>query len=729
MIENDKPDAGVEIADTIRNEMEQLADNIRDLVLIQPPIQLLGYLLAQFQMSVMLNPEGSEEEPRPNKDAVHTFQFALEYIHAIWSCHGPLEQEQSKFDENAAGELLNKLTQLQERTMMYCVTSSSSQTEFHAKTAWVMIRGHRYQVMEEEFFKFVFEPHDDALRKAYGIGSEEISSGIQNIANAFRTGLGDAVIELAEHIDSTYQEVEKTGETLETVIKRRSEEDSTFKTEATDTISDILFGGVCNLSRKSGLPVSVLEDISYEPGQNTAFFDEGPFSGTPMRTLPARIKPGIKLGDDFYATDGQFVRDSAYRAIQWGLWKRLSYRDEWLERQGKVVEQAFQDTFSNQIKGATIYESVFYRDVNTNQWVETDRLILLEDTLFVIEAKAGVMPMQSPAMNFKSHERVIQELIIKAYRQCHRFLDYLISAPEKGLFKLQDGEYVRIASIRKDQFRLIFPIGLTVEAFTPFSAMAKELPGVEITSGGHPFMSMSVDDLFVLRRFLPTTGELFHYFEVRQQVAGMRGALIFDEIDHLGAYITQNRFDTTIKEHLEDNDQVVWDGSSDIVDQFFEGENWQTDTPPAQQYPAELLKVLDALEEHRPQNWLKFDSALRNYGQSGRKNISKLISELEPTLIEHPQRRFSITEGEPLQVWMCREKSIPTPHEIEFQGQVACLTLGGSEVPVMVVAFSEAGKINRLICQTIRRPSVLLSNYNVIFKEAERQKARMINLT
>ena len=429
-------EARTEVVDTIRTEMEQLASNIRDLILLQPPVELLGYLLAQFQMSMMFNPGGSAEVPRPNKDAVNTFQFALEYVHAIWSCYSSFEQKQSQFDENAAGELLIALSKLQERTMMYCVTSSQTQTEFHAKTAWVMIRGHRYQVMEEEFFKFVFEPHDDALRKAYGIGFEEIASGVQSIANAFRAGSSDAIIKLAKHMDGTYSDLEKTGGTLESAIKRRSADDSSFSSEVTDSIADMLFGGVCNLSRKSGLPVSVLEDISYEPGQNSDFFEEGMFSGTPMRTLPARIKPGIKLGNDFYATDGQFVRDSAYRAIQWGLWKRLSYRDEWLTRQGKVVEQAFQEIFSNQLKGATIYESVFYRDISTNQWVETDRLILLEDALFVVEAKAGVMPMQSPAMNFKSHERVIRELIVKAYKQCRRFLDYLTSAPEMDIYCL-----------------------------------------------------------------------------------------------------------------------------------------------------------------------------------------------------------------------------------------------------------------------------------------------------
>ena len=43
----------------------------------------------------------------------------------------------------------------------------------------------------------------------------------------------------------------------------------------------------------------------------------------------------------------------------------------------------------------------------------------------------------------------------------------------------------------------------------------------------------------MLNRFLPTAGELFHYFEVRQQVAGIRKAMLFDELDHLGAYVAK----------------------------------------------------------------------------------------------------------------------------------------------------------------------------------------------
>ena len=208
--------------------------------------------------------------------------------------------------------------------------------------------------------------------------------------------------------------------------------------------------------------------------------------------------------------------------------------------------------------------------------------------------------MQSPATNFASHERTINELIGKAYKQCARFIEYLASAPEVPLFSLQNSSHVEMARIRRDRFRLILPIGLTIEAFTPFSAMAKELPGIVPIFGAHPFISMSVDDLFVLNRFLPTTRQLIHYLTVGQQVASMPKVLLFDEIDHLGAYISRNRFDIDLRKHLKEADLVYWDAFSDTVDHHFDGEHWAERQVPAQSMPAALIRLLVALDRHRP---------------------------------------------------------------------------------------------------------------------------------
>ena len=727
-------------ADELRKEMERLSLTARDLILAQPPVQLLGYLLAQLQMSVIAVVAEAGDDARPDKEAIKSFQLAAEYAHAVWSCHSNLAAESVPLDEAKAAELFQVLDELATKTMIYCMASSaanlhgignrqSADTEFKAKSSWALIRGHRYQVLEGEFFRFVLEPHADALREAYGMEFDAIAGGIQDIADALRTGFSDAVEKMTERMDQTYRIVEESGEELGAVIARLKDEDPDFESDMSGVMRDMFFGGVCNLSRHTNLSPTLLEDLSYTPGGNTDFYAEGEFIGTPMRTLPARIKPGIKLGDEFYATDGQFVRDSAYRAIQWGLWARLPlYRDEWIKRQGRVVEQAYPTIFSNQLDNALTYSSVFYKDINSGQWVETDLLIVLDDALLIIEAKAGAMPMHSPATNFASHERIIQELIVKAYRQCKRFLDYLASKPEVALYHLIGGAYVETARIRRANYRLIIPIGLTVEAFTPFSAMAKELAEVQPILGVHPFISMSVDDLFVLNRFLSTTGELLHYLEVRQQVAGIPNAMLFDEIDHLGAYISRNRFDMDLRAQLEEADKVTWNSFSDVVDKHFEGPSWETDKVPSQSYPDHLSRILSSLDELRPTGWLRMDAFLRNYGGDGRENFARFLSDLEPTLAQHPRRRFQIGEDNPLQMWICRNGAAPNPEEIRFQAEAGCLTVGAAEMLVLIALYNRPGDIGGLRCFSFPAPTILQNNYGELLAEANRQRGRMLKL-
>src|SRR5436305_1056346 len=118
--------------------MEVLSAQVRDLVLEQPPIQLLGYTVAQLHMGVLASARDAEDAHRPNKDVIKNFQFALEYLHAVWSCHTPLASEKTPFDEPKASELLEVLAKLQDKAMFYCMASSETKTEFHARSSWTL---------------------------------------------------------------------------------------------------------------------------------------------------------------------------------------------------------------------------------------------------------------------------------------------------------------------------------------------------------------------------------------------------------------------------------------------------------------------------------------------------------------------------------------------------------------------------------------------------------------
>jgi hypothetical protein len=93
---------------------------------------------------------------------------------------------------------------------------------------------------------------------------------------------------------------------------------------------------------------------------------------------------------------------------------------------------------------------------------------------------------------------------------------------------------------------------------------------------------MSIDDLFVLKRLLPTMGEFAHYLEVRQAIASMKGAHLFDELDHLGAYIKKNRFDQDIEEERAKHrpNLMIVDGMSAVVDEHFGQFNWEAQPIP-----------------------------------------------------------------------------------------------------------------------------------------------------
>ncbi len=720
-------------ADSARLEMEALAAEIRDLVLAQPPIQLLGFVMGHFHIA-MMRPALDEADRRPNKEAVKDFQLALEYLHAVWSCYEPSIAETARLDEAQAGKLFPAFEQLQAATWRYCMASSAgnpsrepgvADLEFHAKSTWTLIRGNRYQVLEGEFFRYVLAPHDDALRQVYGVGADDVAAGIQAIADALRSGMSNAVEGLQAGMERVQAAIDETGDDMATVLERMGTADSSFRTTMSDLIRDMLFGGICNLSRQSRLPTSLLEDLAWRPGENDEFYAPGAFAGTPLRTLPARVKPGIVLGGDVYATDGQFVRDTAYRAIQRGLWNRIPYRDEWLKRQAIVVEDAFPSIFARQLAGAEVLRSVHYREIGTGRWVEADRVILIADQLIVVEAKAGNQPMQSPATSYASHERVIGDLLLKAYSQCRRFVEYLASAREVPLFALSDGQYVEVRPLRLADYRVVLPIGLTVEAFTPFSTLAKELPGVEPILGKHPFVSMSVDDLFVLSRFLPTTGELLHYLSVRQQVAEIRGAMLFDEVDHLGAYIHDNRFDLRIRDQLQKAHQVTWSDFSDIVDDHFTGEDWESKPVPAQMYPAKVAEILRILDRGRPNGWLKVDRHLRDYGIPGREDVASYVEQLEPTLRDYPRRRFDLGGDDLLQLWLCRAGAEPAPDELRLKAQASCLVLQASEALVLMLNYSRPGVIVSARCETVPAPNMLQSDWAEIKAEAERQRKRV----
>lgn len=735
-----------EVAASLLQDMEATAARMRELIVAMPPHDLLGYIYAQHLMKAMADQNGAEEQHKKDgsDDLVNENQFLLEYVHAVLA--SDVAPANVSFDEARCAELYELGRKLREQALFFAMATSAgtkggifgpdtADIEFRAKSTWVLLRGNRYQVLEGEFYNYVLAPHNEMLKQVYGVGAADIAQGFQAMADATRSGHASAIMEMAKQFEAAQAFAAAQGKALRDAVGAwvaASAEQSTLLGRAMD---DVFRGGIANVSRHTRLPSTLLGDLAYRRGEESEFFAAGDFSGTPYRTLPARKKPLIQLGSDYYAVDPCFIRDAGYRALLYNLLQRKpDYKIPFEDRQKKMSEAAFVDILSAQLPGATVLQEVYYKDPVSKQWSENDTLILVDDVLLLVEAKAGAAAtIASPALDFDRHAQSVQDLVLKAYKQCERFFKYLSSADEVPLYHFVGGKYQECGRVRRSDYRVMVPIGLTVESFSPFSAYCKELPQVEPLLGRHAFISLSIDDLFVLKRLLPTPGEFVHYIEVRQAVAGIRRAHLFDEFDHLGAYLTKNRFDQDIAEQLQSGkvNMLIWDGMSDIVDKSFEGEDWESGPFPTQDFPEEVLKLLGALDVTRARGWLSADSHIRDLGQEGRGNLARMLSEIRQSLGQHPARYFILAgDGEPLFLWLQKQGHQIDRTEVHDKASAAALAVKASNITCVFAEVGVDGTYQRAQSFAIHVPEGRTENNAHIYEDAARmaQPTRTIDL-
>lgn len=743
MDENEQKEAEA----ALLKDMQTTAAQMRELIVAMPPHDLLGYIYAQNMLEAMAdNGVADEEQPGADDpgDLINQNQFLLEYVHAVLASESA--PEDMKFDESKCVELYQLSRKLREQAMLFAMVSSAgtktgvfgpdtADIEFRAKSTWVMLRGNRYQVLEGEFYHYVLAAHDDVLKEVYGVGADDIAEGFQAMANATRSGHNNAISEMIKQFQAAQAFANANEKPLEDSMEAWGKDNADQLNAAGQAIDDMFRGGVANVSRHTKLPQVLLADLAYSRGEETEFFAAGDFAGTPYRTLPARKKPLVQLGSDYYAVDPCFARDAGYRALLFNLLQRKpDYKKTFEDRQKLMSEAAFADILSAQLPGAKVLQEVYYKDPATKQWSENDTLVLIDDVLILIEAKAGAAAtIASPALDFSRHAQSVQDLVLKAYQQCDRFFRYLSSADEVPLYQRIAGKYKEWGRVRRSDYRVLVPIGLTVESFSPLATFCKELPQVEPLLGQHAFISLSIDDLFVLKRFLPTPGFFAHYLEVRQSVAGIRGAHLFDEFDHLGAYLTKNRFDHDLAEQLKNGkaSMVLWDGMSEIVDKCFEGEDWETKALPTQNIPLEVSNLLDAIDATRASGWLSAESHIRDFGGDGKNNLAKMLVDLRKTLNEHPFRYFSLGgDGAPLFVWLQQLNKQVDWTQVTSKASAVAVALKAKKVIGIFAEVSADGTYHQAKSFEVQIPMSRTTENDHIYEDASRmaQPARKIML-
>ncbi|MEP3784151.1 hypothetical protein [Ascidiaceihabitans sp.] len=725
------------------NELRTVCDQIRSKILMYNPPQLIGGLWSTLLVALMskFDDEGDGSLPNVSADEKGVL-FAMEYLHATYAAEGLPDAAAAPVDGSVIAELLELSEKAIAHVFHFGFASMAQQfgdddVNFHQLqstilTNWVLIRGRRYQVMEEEFFKYVLEPHSDMIKELYGISSNDLAREIQAAVSSAREGIDRARDEISMLMEKTSDQAQAAGLDMKSFMADDSSLTTEDRKRATSAFEDMMFGGVFNVSKHTKIPKTLLEDLSFEPGAEDQFLDGTEYAGTPLQTLPARIKPLIKLDQGYYCTEPNFIRDSFYRSLQGAMIKRKpEYREGWNRRQKEMSEAAFADLMGDSLKTATVLSDVYY-PIGKKQWAETDGVILIDDVMICLEAKAGSESYAAPSSNMHTHTNTIEELVIKAYKQAKRFIEYVYASDNAPLYaKRDDGKYVEVARVRRADLRKVYPIGLTVEAFTPYSAAVKERDDVVAIVDQHNFISMSLDDLFVLRQLLNGAGEFLHYLDVRQALAGMKNVSLFDEMDHIGAYISNNRIDQGIAQMAQDEgaDYVGIDGmQQDILDPYFSHPDWPDCERPRQIFPARTQELLDALADTSQAGWLSGDTFIRDMSGEGRQQIADQYEKILPNLA-HKSFTYFAVGGEITAIFgMLREDADSSLTNLTRTSETMAMALEQKNIRLFEISVNPDGKISKAKSRFISSPTVLRNDYSQLFNEAKILRAKMVML-
>ena len=730
LVEKDKKDL-----EGLLTQIREISMEMRHIIVGLPPKSLLAYIYSTPIRRLLV--DDSDETSISTFETIDS--LLLEFVHASWVAEAP--KSSGELDETKVKRLYEYTEQIESLVGQYLLFSSHEESEFDQLSGeinfallsrWFLLRGHRYSLLEGEFYNYALQPHSDALMEVYGINSAQLAEAIQTISTRLIYGQIQGLEFILSKNHEVASECFKVGIPLEDGLQKWFKQNPKESLKLDQSIADVLLGEITNVSRHTDLPELLLEDFAYKCGEDDSFYMEGEFAGTPLSTLPIRKKPLLKIGSDYHVIDPNFFRDSAYQLVLFNLLRRKpEYEETFRNKQKEFTENAFVEIFKNQLAGAEVFNEVYYRDRNHKQPFENDTLILLDDTIILVEAKSGAQAsIASPAVNFKKHRSSIKDLIVSAYDQCNRFFNYLNSADEVPIFQKVDGKLVEVKRINLSKYRQIIPVGLTIETLSPFSCTCKAFSNVEPILGKHAFISLSIDDLLVLTRFLKTTGELIHYLEVRQAMGNLKQIMMFDEMEHLGAYITKNRFDLSILDSLKGEffNQVVSSGTDEIVDKYFADPNFDQNDIPSQKYPPNVQKLLQVLERTKSLNWLGINSFIRNLADEVRDQLDMLLSKSCRRLFQIPYLSFGFTgRDENLFIWVQRNDFRIETKRLHEKAQAFALAVDSVKVKVVLLSFDPKGEYTSAICFSVTQPQYKTEENKHIFEDAEEMRARRTN--
>lgn len=599
----------------IKNEIDCKIGSIRDIISHLDPKELLWNASSIERLGDISDANGTRLVPAPSTPSRPT-----EYIQSIIVSQ-ELHQREIISQEEAfslCNDVLKEIEELHDLLLRYLFAWSASlvcngqdkdlsEYIFDAQLMY-FVRGKRYQRFQEEYYKNLLSPHSEVFERLYGISSENLLRGFQDLAYALTQGKIDALERFANCIQQLDQATKHYPDAVTAAQKQemRSLYFSAFSAEQ------------CDVKKVTDWPDSFIRRFSYAPGETSWPDPCGDYCYWPITHLPVQDRPFIRVDNSYYCFDYYTLTDNFYRDIQrMVVADEPSYQEEWNRIQTATSEGLASELFSDLLPGCKCLTNNYYGNKKTR--CENDLIVIYRDVLLVVEVKASAFVRTPPLTDYQAHIASYKKMIEEADSQCERTIDYLRSC--KKFANLFDSTGRTVASIDLDKVSDIFALSVTVDNINEFAARAERLSFLNLKCGA---ISISIDDLMVYRDYFESPFVFLHFLRQRREASHNRELALNDELDHLGMYIEYNCYSKHV-DGMPRHFKLFFEGFHEDLDDYFQSPIDGSKIKPQQEYPPLLHKILDYLVNSSTKNPVELSSYLLDLDDETRRRLCDSI--------------------------------------------------------------------------------------------------------
>ena len=351
-----------------------------------------------------------------------------------------------------------------------------------------------------------------------------------------------------------------------------------------------------------------------------------------------------------------------------GLWHRYErHRSKYLERRAV-----------NMIKSVTPHANGWSRleytfdDGEGTRAYELDGLVLVDQTAFLVEAKAGTM---TPAARRGSRSAIdqIRRFVDEAQEQTARAARYIRSS-EEVCFR-SSKEPIRL---RGNNISRLYQISVTLDSLGTLTAHKSWLTKSGVIEINESAWSVCDLDLEVVTELMNGVGELVSYLDFRLAIQEDDRLMMMDELDWLGLFFLNAI--RPIRRIPSKWKGVLFADFARSIEEYYYHSLGKLSTPspkPRQKMPRKMALLVETLERNGPPGFIDAVAILLEQSDKERNDFSNLID------------RMWLSEN--------RHKSLAFRTKLE-SGSVLCYSRSRSLFKIYVKAAKYSFQADRAVC-------------------------------